>query len=186
MGQYYYTVSSLPMLKYDEPEGMKYEDYLEDCHKWLKPMEWDILRSSLINPETEREFPGIAEDYRKWEISLRNELIGLRSSALGLEGEAYKVPGEALADTAALATAAFKEESPMVAEDILNRGRWEYIENLKTGHFFDLEFLVLYSLQLQILERKRCFDEEIGYSRYQEIYNNILSGTEDIAVGEQE
>jgi len=186
LGQFYYTVASLPMLNYDEPVSLKHSDYLEDCRKWLKPSEWSILESSLISPETEKEFPGIAEEYRKWEISLRNELVSLRSAALGLEADDYKVEGERFADTAVLAAAAFKEESPLDAENTLNKGRWEYIENLKVGHFFDLEFLVLYSLQLQILERKSCFDEETGFTRYQEIYKNILSGIDDVAVGDQE
>ncbi|QEN07715.1 DUF2764 family protein [Oceanispirochaeta crateris] len=186
MGQFYYTVASLPMLKYDEPVDLKHSDYLEDCHKWLKPSEWDILKSSLINPETDMEFPGIAEEYRKWEISLRNELVALRSSALGLEADEYTRKGDRFADTASLAAAAFKEESPLIAENTLNKGRWEYIESLKVGHFFDLEFLVLYSLQLQIIERKRCFDEETGFAKYQGIYKNILSGIDDVAVGEQE
>lgn len=185
MGQFYYTVASLPLLQYEEPVDLKHSDYLEDCRKWLKPAEWDILRSSLINPETEKEFPGIAEQYRRWEISLRNELVVLRSGALGLEADDYTVSGEHFSDTVALAAAAFKEESPLAAENALNKGRWEYIESLKVGHFFDLEFLVLFSLQLQILERKRCFNEETGYARYQEIYKNILSGIDDVAVGEQ-
>ncbi len=185
MGQFYYTVASLPMLNYEEPVDLKHSDYLDDCRKWLGPKEWEILESSLINPETEKEFPGIAEAYRKWEISLRNELVALRAGALGLEAADYTVEGERFADTAALAAAAFKQESPLAAEDTLNKGRWEYIENLKVGHFFDLEFLVLYSLQLQILERKRCFDEETGFARYQEIYKNILSGMDDVAVGEE-
>ncbi len=174
------------MLSYDETVELTHSDYLEDCRKWLNPSEWNILKSSLINPETEKDFPGIAEEYRKWEISLRNELVHLRAAALGLEADDYTVGGVKYADTAALAAAAFKEESPLTAENTLNRGRWEYIESLKVGHFFDLEFLVLYSLQLQILERKRCFDEETGFARYQEIYKNILSGIDEVAVGEQE
>ncbi|MDA3955551.1 DUF2764 family protein [Oceanispirochaeta sp.] len=185
MGQYYYTIASLPLLNYDEPVDLKHSDYLEDCRKWLKPLEWSILKSSLINPETENEFLGIAEEYRKWEISLRNELVVLRGAAIGIDPENYTIGGERFLDAAALAAAAFKEESPLVAENILNMGRWEYIENLKVGHFFDLEFLVLYSLQLQIVERKRCFDEETGFAKYQEIYKNILSGIDDVAVGEQ-
>ncbi len=185
MGQFYYTVASLPLLNYDEPGELKYSDYLEDCQKWLKPDEWDTLESSLISPETEKELPGIAEKYRRWEISLRNELVALRAPAVGVEADSFTVPGERFSDTAALAAAAFKEESPLEAENILNRGRWDFIENLKVGHYFDLEFLVLYSLQLQIIERKRCFDEERGFDRYQEIYKNILSGIDEEAVGEQ-
>ncbi len=180
MAQYYYTVSSLPMLDYDDPGDLKYEDYLDECRKWLKPGEAAVLEASRISPERENTLPGIAEVYRKWEISLRNELVLLRSASMGLNPEDFLAPSEPFPDTAALAASAFKEESPLEAENILNRGRWDFIESLKAGHFFDLEYLVLYSLQLQILERKRCFEEEAGFARYQEIYKNILSGIEEL------
>ncbi len=185
MAQYYYTVASLPLLDYEDPGDLKYEDYLDECRKWLPPREAAVLEASLISPETEKTLPGIAEVYRKWEISLRNELVLLRAASLGLNPEDFLAPSEHFPDTAVLAASAFKEESPLEAENILNRGRWDFIESLKSGHFFDLEFLVLYALQLQILERKRCFNEEAGQARYQEIYKNILCGIEDVHLEKQ-
>ncbi len=184
MGQFYYTVASLPLLRYGESISLTHQEYLEDCRKWLKPWEWRILKASTIVPETETEFPGIAEAYRRWEVNLRNELVRLRAGAQGLSAETYQRKGESFPDTAVLAATAFKESSPLEAEDVLNRGRWDFIESLKTGHFFDLEFLILYSLQLQIAERRMKFEEEKGYARYQEIYQNILSGIDNIGIGE--
>lgn len=187
MGQFYYTVASLPMLSYGEQPGLTVADYLADCHKWLKPAEWDLLSTATLVPDSTIESDSVsADEFRKWEISLRNELVLLRASAMGLEPDIFTKKSERYPDTASLAAHAFKQESPMDAEDALNRGRWQFLENLKVGHFFDLDFLILYSLQLQILERKSCFDEETGFARYQEIYQNILNQLDDDAVGEQE
>ena len=52
----------------------------------------------------------------------------------------FIVKSERYPDTASLAAHAFKQESPMDAEDALNRGRWQFLENLKVGHFFDLDY----------------------------------------------
>ena len=187
MSQFYYTVASLPMLSYEEVPGLKVADYLDDCLKWLKPGEWEILKAATLEPETETVgVSGTGEEFRKWEISLRNELVQLRAASMSLEPEDFIVKNERFPDTASLAAHAFKQESPLDAEEALNRGRWQYLENLKVGHFFDLDYLVLYSLQLQILERKSCFVEETGFARYQEIYQNILNQLDDDAVGEQE
>ncbi len=187
MGQFYYTVASLPMLSYDEPSGLKVADYMADCRKWLKPVEWEMLSSAVLNPDTVKaSISSVAEEFMIWEISLRNELVLLRAAAMGLEADNFIVKSERYPETASLAAHAFKQESPMDAEDALNRGRWQFLENLKVGHFFDLEYLILYSLQLQILERKSCFEEETGYARYQEIYRNILNQLDDDAVGERE
>ena len=37
------------------------------------------------------------------------------------------------------------------------------IDELSTGHFFDMEFLRAYRLKLQILERHELFEEERGF-----------------------
>ncbi len=175
------------MLTYDLSPGLKYRDFMEDCRKWMSPSEWNILTAATLEPSLEGEVPSdVAETFRKWEISLRNELVHLRAAAMGLEAEQFLVKGERFTDTASLAAHAFKQESPLDAEEALNRGRWQFLENLKVGHFFDLDFLVLYSLQLQILERKSCFVEETGFARYQEIYQNILNQLDDDAVGVEE
>ena len=187
MSQFYYTVASLPMLSYENPPGLKFADFLDDCRKWMSSSEWTILSAATLEPSLDGEIPSdVAEEFRKWEISLRNELVHLRASAMGLEAEQFLVKGEKYTDTASLASHAFKQESPLDAEEALNRGRWQFLENLKVGHFFDLDFLVLYSLQLQILERKSCFVEETGFTRYQEIYQNILNQLDDDAVGVEE
>ena len=187
MSQFYYTVASLPMLSYDVPPGVKVSDFIEDCRKWMKPSEWETLSAATIEPAVDRETPSdVGEEFRKWEISLRNELVHLRAAAMGLESEQFLVKSDRYTDTASLAAHAFKQESPLDAEDALNRGRWQFLENLKVGHFFDLDYLVLYFLQLQILERKSCFVEETGYARYQEIYRNILNQLDDDAVGVEE
>jgi len=144
------------MLKYDEPPGLKVADYLADCRKWLKDDEWEILSSAVLVPQTEEGiFFGVVDEFRLWEISLRNELVMHRAAAMGLEADNFIVKSESFADTASLAAHAFKQESPMDAEEVLNQGRWQFLENLKAGHFFDLEYLILYSLQLQIFGKEK-------------------------------
>ncbi len=175
------------MLSYDIPPGISFSDFLEDCRKWLKPSEWEILSAATLEPSADEAIAlEVGEEFRKWEISLRNDLVHLRAAAMGLESEQFLVKSDRYSDTAALAAHAFKQESPLDAEDALGRGRWHFLENLKVGHFFDLDYLVLYALQLQILERKSCFVEETGYTRYQEIYQNILNQLDDDAVGVEE
>ena len=44
--------------------------------------------------------------------------------------------------------------------------RWNFIEELSTYHYFDLEFLVLYLLKLQILEKLSLFDKERGLEKF--------------------
>jgi hypothetical protein len=45
------------------------------------------------------------------------------------------------------------QDSPFEAELSVDRVRWEKIEDLRKSHFFDLEHLISYAMQVRILER---------------------------------
>ena len=78
----------------------------------------------------------------------------------------------------------FMKDSPIHAEHVLNNARWDYLENLKTGHYFDLEILVIYYLQLQILQRISHFKAEEGFKKYQSIYSDIINNVDVNISGE--
>ncbi len=61
----------------------------------------------------------------------------------------------------------------MKAEEYLNRERWIFLEELEVGHFFDLEKLIVYSIRLQLLERKKFFSMEKGKEHFLEMYEQI-------------
>ena len=52
-----------------------------------------------------------------------------------------------------LAMNAYRSPSPLEGERILDEARWQKLEELSFGHYFDLEFLLIYALKLLILER---------------------------------
>ena len=47
-------------------------------------------------------------------------------------------------------------------EQMIERIRWNFLDSLESGNFFDLNFLVIYFLKIQILERLQSFDKEKG------------------------
>ena len=49
--------------------------------------------------------------------------------------------------------AAYKSTSILEAEKILDQARWEFLESLSFGHYFDFDLLLGYLLKLKILER---------------------------------
>jgi hypothetical protein len=49
--------------------------------------------------------------------------------------------------------AAILNASPLDAEKALDETRWKALDELATGHYFDLDFLISYALKLRILER---------------------------------
>ena len=47
--------------------------------------------------------------------------------------------------------------------------QWKILDELESEHLFDLDFLIVYSLKLQIIERKISFNRDIGQVRLQTI-----------------
>jgi len=53
-------------------------------------------------------------------------------------------------------------KNPLEIEKRLMRAQWDFLEEQEIGHFFDLDFLIIYYLKLQILERMFSFNKEKG------------------------
>ncbi|MBN1647418.1 MAG: DUF2764 family protein [Spirochaetales bacterium] len=69
---------------------------------------------------------------------------------------------------------------PAEAELILDKSRWEYLEELEQGHFFELDNLLAYYLKLQILERRFSMTEEKGRKEYEIIIDRQKKQFSDV------
>jgi hypothetical protein len=94
-----------------------------------------------------------------------------------LNPEDYLRETPAVLGTASTASGAMTGKSPLEAELFLDGCRWEKIDELAAGHFFDIEFLRAYRLKLQILERHMKFEEELGFAAYRELYSRVLQAS---------
>jgi hypothetical protein len=125
------------MLHFGMKPPFSYSDFIEECGCELSRDEIPLLK--------------------KWEIfdkGLRNELVRTRAVKKGKDPNKY-LRGDGGLDPfiAPLAHWAVNQDSPMEAEGYLDKMRWEKIEEIKKGHYFDIEYLAAYGLQLKILER---------------------------------
>ncbi|RKX80348.1 MAG: hypothetical protein DRP60_03435 [Spirochaetes bacterium] len=180
MAAYYYASASLPMLSGpDQPAPVSSEEMLDVCRRFIADSDYSGLVDSSLNPE-DAEAPGICASFRGWERSLRNDLVIQRAAEQNLSSEEYIRTSESVSGTSVIASEAMSKSSPLEAELYLDSCRWLKIEELSTGHFFDIEFLIAYRMKLQILERRAMFDEKRGFAAYRELYARVLnaSGTD--------
>ena len=153
MDKYYYLVSQLPALEFEE-ESLGKKDYLlEQARQWMSPQDFSILESIDINDlSLEDNDVDIEGDYKRFEIKLRKELAQWRKSMkIGHEEHRWMFPMSLV-----------KEGTPLDVEKKLMRFRWDFISETEKEHFFDLEYLIFYFLKIQILERLDKFDKEKG------------------------
>jgi len=175
LAQYYYLVASLPLLFYDSGNVSPYEDFLVTCREHLSPRHYRLLVSTATT-DLQATVPGCKtlELWQQWEIALRNELVRLRAKKQGREAEGYLVESPGVLEPQMIAREAFAQDSPLQAEDTLNRGRWSFLGQLEVGHYFDIEKILVYALRLQVLARKSLFAEEKGREMFDRVYGSIL------------
>ena len=174
MGNYYYTVSSLPYLDFDAGLVITMHEFIDICHSTLTEDDFKTVESvSLSELDGMNISVPLIDRWISWESSLRNELVRLRSAALGIEPEGYIKDAEINTEAPGIARTAFKLESALAAEEIINKARWSFLDEVEVGHYFDLGKIIVYSLRLQILERKKMFTVENGDKNFQIIYENI-------------
>lgn len=153
---YPYLIASLPMLHYGMKPPFSFERFLEVCRPLIPKKDFHILRF-LPKPE---HYPATGKRHvtvQKWidfDSALRNELVRIRAAKKQLAPLPYLQPdhyrGPSLAPAIIAAT---MNTTVLDAEKILDETRWKVLEDLGTGHYFDLAALIVYAYKLLILQR---------------------------------
>ena len=157
MSAYYtYLISSLPMLNFLAPAPMSLENFFARCKNLIPEKELTILRKACQPESWALDLSCIRslEQWRNFEITLRNELVRVRASRKKIDSLKFlRLPDSPQAEISHLALAAYRSHSILEAEKILDQGRWNFLETLSLGHYFDFDYLLFFCLKLKILER---------------------------------
>ncbi len=177
--QYYYVISSLPYLSLNDELPIRKNDFLSVCKESLKTTDFEILRSiDLLEADQDKVPLGVIRSFYSWEREVRNALVKLRAERLGLDSADF-IRGDVSEHLIGhFAEEVFNVVSPLMAENILNKARWKYLDELEFGHYFNLEILVIFFIKLQILERISSFDADQGRERLNAIVSQGAPDTD--------
>jgi hypothetical protein len=116
--------------------------------------------------------------WREWERTLRLNLARTRAQKLKLtEGSARSDAADAPehpADAVSAAKNALALESPLDAEILLDKARWDAIEEFQGINTFSEDAIYAYLLKLLLMERRTAFKNEEGITEYKALYAAIL------------
>ncbi|GHU03373.1 hypothetical protein FACS1894147_07230 [Spirochaetia bacterium] len=188
MGAYYYLVSQLPSLIYGQVAPLSSSAFRDLARPLLDSGDAALLDFCSLDPQPFKaadDGPAYAEHsiasgsefidrWREWERALRLNLARVRSVKGKREGAAPVEPPLFPADAAAAAARAVAAESPLEAELILDKARWDAIEGLQGINYFDRNTIYAYLLKLLLLERGAAFEVENGFTEYKSLYAAIL------------
>ena len=150
MDRYYYLAATLPFLKFNEKTYLNRKGFLEEASKWLSASDFNILcKVDLDDFYFKRDDCAIVKEYKGFEKALREEIAATRKK------QEKETAREFLKSY-------LLEGSPLDIEKKLLRFRWDFIDEKEQDNYFNLEFLIMYFLKLQILERLFTFDKDKG------------------------
>jgi len=153
---YPYVIASLPMLHFGMKPPFSSDRFLEVCRPLIPEKDFQLLHT-LPQPEQYLEKGKRHQIIQKWiefDVALRNELVKIRATKKHIEPATYLRPdGYSGSSLAPAVMAANINISVLDAEKILDETRWKALEELATGHYFDLDFLITYAYKLLILQR---------------------------------
>jgi len=157
--KYYYLVSSLPLLQFDEKPTILIKEFLAECGKWVNLPELNILQGVNID-SSKMPFDNkqILKAWKAFDTCLRDDL----SKARQIRQDS---PDERLPDSM---LSVFNQETPFLMEREFARRQWSMLDELELGCYFDINVLIIYFLKLQILERFAIFNKDEGMRVFKE------------------
>ncbi|MFA5092388.1 MAG: DUF2764 family protein [Candidatus Omnitrophota bacterium] len=172
MSSYYvYLISSLPLLNFSSHMPFSLEEFFAKCQN-LVP-EVDILRLRNVSSGIlDISAAGILKDWLNFDTALKNELVRIRAKDKKIDPEKYvRLPDFPQAHISVIALSAHRHNLyALEAEKILDQERWNYLDQLTLGHYFDFEALLIYALKLKILERW----EKVENANKEDLYDGVL------------
>lgn len=167
---HYYFAATLPMIHFGEKPHMSLEGFLEDARRLLPAEDFGKIAIALSPASGASDGEDTFSRWVRFNHGFRNEMAYHRAAKLGKDPMGY-ARGSRDADAAVVEAIqqASKAENPLEAEKILDKVRWSFLDDLGQGHYFDFDFILVYALKLQLLERYQI----IGSGRGQEILEDL-------------
>lgn len=160
MDKYYYLIAELPTLFFGKEPGISVEKFLDEAQNWMAARDYRILSQVDMNDfSVEKKINQVYDGYKFYENNIRSDIALWRDAQK--RNQEYK--------PANFPISMIKEGNPLEIEIRFMEMRWQYIDEMEREHHFDLGFLILYYLKLQILRRYFIFNKEQGLKKFQKL-----------------
>lgn len=107
---------------------------------------------------------------RSYETCLRNDIVRIRASRKRIDPLPYLRTVEDnpyYSDHTAIN--AQRATTPLESAKVLDQARWQVLDDLAMGHYFDIDLLITYAFKLSILERWDAIRENNNLSTLEKL-----------------
>ncbi len=167
MEKYYYLIAQLPTLFFGKEALISIDYFLEEAQKWMNLKDFKLLSDIDMNDfSIDNKIHPVFFQFKLFESKLRTDIALWRKAQK--QDQEYK--------PSSIPVSTLKEGTPLNVEIRLMELRWNFLEEMEREHHFDVGYLILYYLKLQILRRYFTFNKEQGLEKFQKLYEvNVWS-----------
>jgi len=149
------------MLHFGSRPPISSEKFISQCEELIPQKDAETLKRTIRLDGIDESAHPTLKKWLEFDAILRNELVRVRSPRLHRDPEKYlRASTDSYSHTQAMHTARASSRNPSVleAERMLDVERWRVLSDLQIGHYFDLDFLLIYAIKLSIVERWEKID----------------------------
>jgi hypothetical protein len=180
---YYYFIASLPYITFDGKMPMTVDVFRQECRRLLSREDYGLIERVWEKEAPLKSRNPIFDSWARFEHDLRNEFVWSRAERLNKDPLKYARGPRALdPHYAQEVQRLIKLDDLWEAEKILNKIKWQFLDELAAGHYFDIDFLLVYALKLKILQRFQEYNSPVGKDFLRELKtmplpNSSVAGT---------
>ncbi|HOG49926.1 MAG TPA: DUF2764 family protein [Lentisphaeria bacterium] len=175
IGDLFYFLSSLPLLRWGEKPPMSYADFLGKCREALGDGKADWLAKVSLTLD-DAPTTALAARWQVKETFLRNVLAEIRASRRRQNAERWLRPTPVLSSGERKRIEnAMSQATTWRREEALDHLRWQYLDDLSVGYAFDTTTLEIYAMRLRLLEKQHSRQAEPGREAFAAI---VTAGVE--------
>lgn len=162
------------MLSFGMKPPLSFDRLVYSCDGLIDDKDIKTLKAAVVADGAQDSSAGnrALMKWRSFDTMLRNELVTIRAQRKKTDPVKYlRQDGSPESAYAAhLAINAYRKPSILEAEKALDLERWHELDELASGHYFDIDALVVYALKLMILikwdlirtaDKKRLLEETL-------------------------
>jgi hypothetical protein len=143
------------MLHFGNPAPFSFDKFIQLCQDLIPEDDIKIIQAAYEDKDYAHKV--VQPTLRKWyifEIALRNELVKIRANKTHRDPLKYiRYTDDIEPIISRIAVNISRAPLIIEAERMLDQARWQMLDDFAIGHYFDLDYLIVYAYQLLILER---------------------------------
>jgi hypothetical protein len=169
-------MAQLPYLSYDQKPPMSCEAFKNLAKSLLSKDDNAVLNLLSLTPISSDVVTSKCNFFMKWQAWEHNLRLCLaKQRALKLKQDISISEHQTFfMDVAAIVLKVMDEKSPLKAEFLLDKARWQAIDDLAGNDYFHRNSVFAYFMKLLLIERRQSFDVEKGFAEYKSLYASIV------------